>query len=179
MYRCAVPQPQVDRLTCVDTSTRWHSQAPEEPTRAPFATQSATHLILQMNHQMWWPIFGSMTQLYAFTVSVRGLRPQTVYGRHAAPQARFRAALPDRITVSNGGRPGERAPTRRYGRQADLRPDFFRGGRTERSARFASSADVRLWLPSVSRGVIPGPNSVRRSSPLSSRVRLTAAAVRH
>jgi hypothetical protein len=30
VYRCAVPQPQVDRLTCVDTSTRWHSQAPEE-----------------------------------------------------------------------------------------------------------------------------------------------------
>ena len=46
MYHCAVPQSQVDRLTCVDTSTRWHSQAPEEPTQAPFATQSATHFDL-------------------------------------------------------------------------------------------------------------------------------------
>jgi hypothetical protein len=39
-------QPQVDRLTCASTSTRWHSQAPDEPTRAPFATQSATHFDL-------------------------------------------------------------------------------------------------------------------------------------
>jgi hypothetical protein len=46
MYRSAVPQPQVGQLTCADTSTRWHSRAPDEPTRAPFATQSATHFDL-------------------------------------------------------------------------------------------------------------------------------------
>ena len=46
MYRCAVLPPQVDRLACVNTSTRRHSQAPGEPTRAPFATQSATHFDL-------------------------------------------------------------------------------------------------------------------------------------
>jgi hypothetical protein len=46
MDRYAVLQPQVDRLTCANTSTRWHSQAPDEPTRAPFATQSATHFDL-------------------------------------------------------------------------------------------------------------------------------------
>jgi hypothetical protein len=46
MYRCAVLQPQVDPLTCANTSTRWHSQAPDELTRAPFATQSATHFDL-------------------------------------------------------------------------------------------------------------------------------------
>ncbi len=46
MDRCAVLQLQVDRLTCSNTSTRWHSQAPDEPTRAPFATQSATHFDL-------------------------------------------------------------------------------------------------------------------------------------
>ena len=34
--------------------------------------------------------------------------------------------------------------TRRYGRQADLRPDFLHGDRTGRSARTASLADVRL-----------------------------------
>ncbi len=38
---------------------------------------------------------------------------------------------------------------------------------------------IRFWLPSVSRGVIPGLDSVRRSSPSSSKVRLTTAAVRH
>ena len=46
MDHCAVLQPQVDRLTCENTSTHWHSQAPDEPTRAPFATQSATHFDL-------------------------------------------------------------------------------------------------------------------------------------
>jgi hypothetical protein len=46
MDRSAVPQPQVDQLTCENTSTRWHSQAPDKPTRAPFATQSATHFDL-------------------------------------------------------------------------------------------------------------------------------------
>jgi hypothetical protein len=46
MDHCAVLQPQVDRLTCANTSTRWHSQALDEPTRAPFATQSATHFDL-------------------------------------------------------------------------------------------------------------------------------------
>src|ERR1039457_2509514 len=46
MYRSAVPHPQVDRLTCANTSTRWHSRAPDEPTRASFATQSATHFDL-------------------------------------------------------------------------------------------------------------------------------------
>jgi hypothetical protein len=43
---CAVLQPQVDRLTCANTSTHRRSQAPDEPTRAPFATQSATHFDL-------------------------------------------------------------------------------------------------------------------------------------
>ena len=37
---------QVEQLTCRNTSTRWHSQAPDEPTRALFATQSATHFDL-------------------------------------------------------------------------------------------------------------------------------------
>jgi hypothetical protein len=46
MDRCAVLPPQVERLTCVNTSTHWHSQAPDEPTRAPFATQSDTHFDL-------------------------------------------------------------------------------------------------------------------------------------
>jgi hypothetical protein len=46
MDNCAVLQPQVDRLTCANTSTHWHSQALDEPTRAPFATQSATHFDL-------------------------------------------------------------------------------------------------------------------------------------
>ena len=46
MYHSAVLQPQVDGLTCANTSTRWHSQAPDEHTRAPFATQSATHFDL-------------------------------------------------------------------------------------------------------------------------------------
>ena len=46
MDRWAVLQPQVDRLTCENTSTHWHSQAPDKPTRAPFATQSATHFDL-------------------------------------------------------------------------------------------------------------------------------------
>ena len=40
-------------------------------------------LILRMNHHMRSSIFSSMTGRYAFTVSVRGLRPQIVYGRHA------------------------------------------------------------------------------------------------
>ena len=46
MDRCAVLPPQVDRLTCENAGTDWHSQAPDEPTRAPFATQSATHFDL-------------------------------------------------------------------------------------------------------------------------------------
>src|SRR5580693_5401795 len=46
MYHCAVPQPQVEQLTCVNTSTHWHSQAPDKPRRALFATQSATHFDL-------------------------------------------------------------------------------------------------------------------------------------
>jgi hypothetical protein len=50
MDRCAVLQPQVDSLTCANTSTRWHSQAPDEPTRAPFATQSATHFDLALSN---------------------------------------------------------------------------------------------------------------------------------
>jgi hypothetical protein len=86
MYHCAVPQPQVEQLTCENTSTHWHSQAPDKPTRAPFATQSATHLDLADEPSDEVVNFGSMTQLYAFTVSVHGLRPQTVYGRRAAPR---------------------------------------------------------------------------------------------
>jgi hypothetical protein len=46
MYHCAVPPPQVEQLTCENTSTHWHSQAPDKPRRAPFATQSATHFDL-------------------------------------------------------------------------------------------------------------------------------------
>jgi hypothetical protein len=46
MDHCAVLQPQVDHLTCENTSTHRHSQAPDKPTRAPFATQSATHFDL-------------------------------------------------------------------------------------------------------------------------------------
>jgi hypothetical protein len=46
MDRCAVLQSQVDRLTWANTSTRWRSQAPDEPKRAPFATQSAIHFDL-------------------------------------------------------------------------------------------------------------------------------------
>ena len=46
MYRSAVLQSQVEQLTCENTSTHWHSQAPGKPTRAPFATQSATHFDL-------------------------------------------------------------------------------------------------------------------------------------
>src|SRR5262249_45420691 len=37
--------------------------------------------------------------------------------------------------------------------------------------------DALFWLPSVSRGVIPGLDSVPRSSPSSSRLRLTTSAV--
>ena len=46
MDHCAVPQSQVDQLTCENTSPHWHSQAPDKPRRAPFATQSATHFDL-------------------------------------------------------------------------------------------------------------------------------------
>jgi hypothetical protein len=46
MYRSAVPQPQVGQLTCQYTSTGRQSQALDEPARAPFATQSATHFDL-------------------------------------------------------------------------------------------------------------------------------------
>ena len=83
MYRFAVLQLQVDELTCENTSTRWHSQAPDEPTRAPFATQLPLTLILQMNRHMRSSIFSSMTR----AVCVHGLSPrftsQIVYGRHA------------------------------------------------------------------------------------------------
>ena len=50
MYRCAVLQSQVDRLTCENTSTHRHSQAPDKPRRAPFATQSATHFDLALSN---------------------------------------------------------------------------------------------------------------------------------
>jgi hypothetical protein len=46
MYHSAVMRSQVEQLTCGNTSTNQHSQAREEPTRAPFATQSATHFDL-------------------------------------------------------------------------------------------------------------------------------------
>jgi hypothetical protein len=46
LVRLLVLQSEVNRLTCGNTSTHWHSQAPDEPTRAPFATQSATHFDL-------------------------------------------------------------------------------------------------------------------------------------
>jgi hypothetical protein len=86
MYRSTVLQSQVERLSCANTSTGWHSQAPDEPTRAPFATQSATHFDLADEPSYGWSILTPMTGRYAFTVSVRGLRPQTVYGRHAVLQ---------------------------------------------------------------------------------------------
>jgi hypothetical protein len=57
---------------------------------------------------------------------------------------RIAATSMDNITVSEGEGQAERAPSRRYGRQADLRPDFLHGDRTGRSARTASLADVRL-----------------------------------
>jgi hypothetical protein len=50
MYRSAVLQSQVDRLTCENTSTHWHSRAPDELTPAPFATQSATHFDLALSN---------------------------------------------------------------------------------------------------------------------------------
>ncbi len=46
MYHSADMQPRVEQLTCENTSTHWHSQAPDKPRRAPFATQSATHFDL-------------------------------------------------------------------------------------------------------------------------------------
>jgi hypothetical protein len=46
MYRSAVLPPQVEQLTCENASTHWHSQAPDKPRRAAFATQSATHFEL-------------------------------------------------------------------------------------------------------------------------------------
>ena len=46
MYRSAVPSLQVGQLTCQYASTGRQSQAPDEPSRAPFATQSATRIDL-------------------------------------------------------------------------------------------------------------------------------------
>jgi hypothetical protein len=65
MDRCAVLQHQVDLLTCENTSTHWHSQAPDEPTRAPFATQSATHFDLVSRT-------GATKQAYSKTGSIAG-----------------------------------------------------------------------------------------------------------
>jgi hypothetical protein len=41
----------------------------------------------------------------------------------------------DSITLGDGEDQGERAPSRRYGRQADLLLDLIHGDRTGRSAR--------------------------------------------
>ena len=87
MYHCAVPQPQVEPLTCENTSTHRHSQATDKPRPAPFATQSATHFDLADEPSYEWSICGSRTGRYTFTVSVRGLRPQVVYDRHAVGPA--------------------------------------------------------------------------------------------
>jgi predicted nucleotidyltransferase/ribosome-binding protein aMBF1 (putative translation factor) len=46
MYRSAVPQLQVGQLTCQFTSAGRHSQALDELSQAPFATQSATQIDL-------------------------------------------------------------------------------------------------------------------------------------
>src|SRR5438876_8766640 len=48
---------------------------------------------------------------------------------------------------------------------------------TEHGGRAPATA-IRIWLPSVSRGVIPGLDSVPRSSPASSRLRFTTTALR-
>ena len=50
MGRSAVPQLQVERLTCQYTSINTHSQAPDEPSRTSFATQSATQIDLAASH---------------------------------------------------------------------------------------------------------------------------------
>ena len=46
MDHCAVLRSLADGQSCGNTSTNQHSQAPDEPIRAPFATQSATHFDL-------------------------------------------------------------------------------------------------------------------------------------
>ena len=46
MYACLVPSPQVDGLSCENTSADRRSYAPDRPTRTPSATQSATHFDL-------------------------------------------------------------------------------------------------------------------------------------
>ena len=46
MYRSAVPELQAGQLTCQYASAGRHSQALGEFSRAPFATQSATHIDL-------------------------------------------------------------------------------------------------------------------------------------
>ena len=46
MDRSADVQPQVEQLTCRNTSGDRHAQALGEPSQAPFATQSATQIDL-------------------------------------------------------------------------------------------------------------------------------------
>ena len=79
----------------------------------------------------------------------------------APDQSRRTGYIERGITLSDGEGHGERAPTRRYGRRADLWPDFFRGGRTGRSARTASLADARICrdecaLPGVRTAITAG-----------------------
>jgi hypothetical protein len=52
-------------------------------TQAPFATQSATHFDLADEPSYEVINISSSAGRYTFTVSVRGLRPQVVYDRHA------------------------------------------------------------------------------------------------
>ena len=72
MYRSAVLPPQVERLTSENTSTHWHSRAPDKPRRAPFATQSATHfdLAAEPSYEV------TNIQFDDRTVCVHGLSPR-------------------------------------------------------------------------------------------------------
>jgi hypothetical protein len=47
MDRCAVLPPQAERLTCVNTSTNWHSQAPDKPTRAAWELSLGVWLVVK------------------------------------------------------------------------------------------------------------------------------------
>jgi uncharacterized protein len=83
MYRSAVPQVQVGELTCQYTSTDRQSRTLDEPTRAPFATQSATQIDLATPPA---PRHGLSTIRYT-----KGMEPATA--RALLRQARKRAGL--------------------------------------------------------------------------------------
>ena len=75
MDRCAVLQPQVDSLTCQNASTAQHSRALDQPTQAPFATQSATHfdLAAEPSYEV------ADIKFEDRAVSVHGLSPRTLW----------------------------------------------------------------------------------------------------